>query len=234
MKRILTTLQQKWAEYLLEMIVITFGILGAYALNNWNEGRKDREAEKDLISNVVEDLKADAISIQSCIDQLQSQKNVLDRLLLDVQDADSAYDHPEADFIRWSTVFSPITKRNNVEFVSQIGNEEVRRTLQNYFISSDLILEVNAELTAIVIGTIRPFLRMNGMLNVNAEYASSVAERIVKLVNLEALRAQIQKEAFQQILLERNWKGAELLDYLKDLQALNKKSIVFLEKEKSA
>ncbi|WP_075352530.1 DUF6090 family protein [Algoriphagus marinus] len=56
MKRILSILKEKWPEYILEILVITIGILGAFALNNWNESRLSEREERILLSNIREDL----------------------------------------------------------------------------------------------------------------------------------------------------------------------------------
>lgn len=55
MKKLLQTLLEKWSEYLLEILVITIGILGAFALNNWNENRKADQKEKTLMVNLKRD-----------------------------------------------------------------------------------------------------------------------------------------------------------------------------------
>jgi len=56
MKRILNTLAQKWPEYLIEAIVIIASIIGAYALDSWNEERQKEEKLLAILEKVKDDL----------------------------------------------------------------------------------------------------------------------------------------------------------------------------------
>lgn len=55
MKRIITTLSQKWPEYLLEILVLIIGIYGAFELENWNESRKSSQQEQLILSGLKEE-----------------------------------------------------------------------------------------------------------------------------------------------------------------------------------
>lgn len=59
MKKILQHLQEEWYKYLLEILVITIGILGAFLLNNWNESRKEQNSTKVLAASLVADMQKD-------------------------------------------------------------------------------------------------------------------------------------------------------------------------------
>lgn len=68
MKKILETLKLKWAEYLLEMIVIVMGILGAFMLNNWNTHRNERTIEREYMQSMLSDLEKDKNSLHTKIE----------------------------------------------------------------------------------------------------------------------------------------------------------------------
>ena len=84
MKKILETLRIKWAEYLLEIIVIMIGILGAFMLNNWNEARKNTIQEKQLLKELILNLNSNIqefnINITQQTDLIKSIDLILDHL----------------------------------------------------------------------------------------------------------------------------------------------------------
>jgi hypothetical protein len=67
MKRIFSTLGQKWPEYLLEILVITIGILGAFILNNWNQGRESNNQLNVFYAHLAENLDEDARQLKELI-----------------------------------------------------------------------------------------------------------------------------------------------------------------------
>jgi hypothetical protein len=88
MKKILKTLKRKWAEYLLEILVITVGIFGAFVLNNWNEERKDIKETEDILLTIKANLKSDIIAIDVEITD-GSEKNSFWERLIQEPDNDS-------------------------------------------------------------------------------------------------------------------------------------------------
>jgi hypothetical protein len=84
MKRIISVFKEKWPEYILEILVITIGILGAFALNNWNESQKSNRFEQEILTLIGENLTRDSASItaelNSAILAIQLTDSILDRV----------------------------------------------------------------------------------------------------------------------------------------------------------
>jgi hypothetical protein len=132
MKKILKTLNQKWTEYLLEIIVIMIGILGAFGLNTWNEERHNQNAQTLLL------IKLDA-ELQSNIDRL----NYLSDTYEGLKENNGAF---------YDTLLVGITEQNienclNILFyssstlnLSSSTYEQMKNTGKLYSISSDSLL----------------------------------------------------------------------------------------------
>ena len=68
----------KYFKYAIgEIILVVIGILIALQINNWNENRKDRQKEKNYITNFQRDLKAQLVILnRSSQGELSSLKNL--------------------------------------------------------------------------------------------------------------------------------------------------------------
>ncbi len=75
MKRILKTLATKWAEYVLEIVVITIGILGAFSLNEWNTSRKEGHLLRHYETSLSEDLSQQQLVVQR---QLEYENGIVE------------------------------------------------------------------------------------------------------------------------------------------------------------
>ena len=75
----------KTKKYLLyaigEIILVVIGILIALQINNWNEGRKERKVENDILSMLYEDLQSAEKFSKTYIESEQSYLEILETVL---------------------------------------------------------------------------------------------------------------------------------------------------------
>jgi len=61
-------LADNWFKYILEVLVIIVGVLGAFGLNHWNEARLRLRTEQDVLKQIAFDLQRTVNSVQACSD----------------------------------------------------------------------------------------------------------------------------------------------------------------------
>ena len=81
MKKIYDILKAKWAEYLIEMIVIIAGILVAYGLNSWKDGKTRSERSEEYLNAFLGDLADDTTSFNAAIQRIESNFQSYDQVL---------------------------------------------------------------------------------------------------------------------------------------------------------
>lgn len=101
MKKILHHLKAEWYKYLLEILVITTGILVAFFLNSWKEQRSLDQENRKILGFILNDLRSDVAEIDSVLVEYQEDLTRLRKIAQDSVDF--------ADYINDPLYLSSIT-----------------------------------------------------------------------------------------------------------------------------
>lgn len=225
--------ENRFRKYLVyaigEIVLVVIGILIALQINNWSEGRKNDQKEALLIKNIIEDLHLDADHINKALNEVNQQLGIVDSLLGKAIDSSKTLNYNYTGVVRYSSDFRPTTQRNHAEAVSNLENEAIRESLQNYFLKEDLVMVIFLEYETIIINEVRPYLRESGMHNLNALYAPRDSLRIEMLLQPKILDVELKKVRFQQLLFERRLKTESFKRFLVELKLENRELIKILK-----
>jgi hypothetical protein len=134
MRKILTTLQQKWPEYLIEAIVIIASIIGAFALENYEGSVVRRNEEIEILKDCRTELMADLAEINLNLKDLRKSHRSLN-IIITVLEQDGQYHDSLAlhfnygflpiHFIHSSSAFETLRSRG----LDIVSNPDIRAKL---------------------------------------------------------------------------------------------------------
>lgn len=151
MKRVLTILKEKWPEYILEILVITIGIYGAFELANYGENRTRKRAEIEILKGCKTELMADLVDININLKDLEKSMQSLN-LIIELLENDGTY-HDSLSlyfnytllpihFVHSTSAFETMKSKG----LDIITNPEIRTKLISLYDSQyDLFLQAESE-----------------------------------------------------------------------------------------
>lgn len=240
MKRILTTLSRKWPEYLLEILVLIIGIYGAFALDNWNDRRKELAIEKAFLTNVLEDLAIDSAKFayyQEQYRQIEDLHVQLYRIGINKEVLDSIN---EPLLIRRSLYFKQLIDQDFKESANTLSNIQIREEIIDYIkLIADLEDVYNLQLDR-VITNVRAYLAEKEAYNAEKWFQMKIKTFVgygygeldgKNIVDKDRLIELSKTKEFQQVLFELNLKWNEFNARLIEIQKANSKLQKFIRKE---
>lgn len=202
-----------------EIILVMVGILLALQVNNWNEKRKEVLHEKSVLTNLVEDLRADSASFQeNHVDLIEV--DLVHQQLYDViaqRSNGDGLENPQT--IRRLIWYNPIAKENDPFIANKISNEPIRREIQKYYRAMNDMDHIYEEFSTITKLQMRPYLGEKELYDIHSHFDNDSST--TSWLKKEGLIQVSMNPDFQQILFECNVKLREVKGKLQVLMEQN-------------
>lgn len=134
--------EAKVARYLAyavgEIILVVVGILIALQVNNWNQGRTDRERELLILREIQADLKIDLEEFERNIGHLENQQ-VASRRMLEIVKEDQPFDDSYGFYLFYIRLFPRFTPKTGGYQLLQnrgldlVSNDDLRRAITDIY-----------------------------------------------------------------------------------------------------
>lgn len=151
MKRIYSTLKEKWPEYILEIFVLIIGIVGAFQLENYGQEKARRKVEIEILKGCKTELMADLKDLELNISELTQSMQSIDIVLTALDKNPSYHDslayHFNYTFLPIHWVYSTSTFETlRSKGLDIIRNDSIRYQLITLYDSQyKLFLQAEAE-----------------------------------------------------------------------------------------
>ncbi|PQJ78649.1 DUF6090 family protein [Polaribacter porphyrae] len=216
----------KYFKYAIgEIILVVIGILIALGINNWNENRKSKLVERDVLNNIYENLGVDSTQFN----YYNNQYKQIDKLHLDLYKYGMKNETidliSEPILIRRSLYFKLLINSDFKENLYTINNQKIKKELVSYIGSiNDMETIYWIELVPLINDRLKPYLAEQELYN--AENWFELRKRTIQsdtfeeitgknIIDKDKLLALAKTKKFQQILFEVNAKWSDFFTRLK-------------------
>ncbi|MFD1314653.1 DUF6090 family protein [Namhaeicola litoreus] len=192
-----------------EIVLVMIGILLALQVNIWNETRKAQIAQKELLSNFLEDLNADSAEFVEYLDELAQIIGVHEKLYGVRKGILSSTVIEKPQLLRGSIRYSSIVLTNNPDFAALIKDKELRKEILDYFRLLFRLDNSYLQYDKVVKEVVRPYLAEN--LSLNEDFLFDNPNEEKSPLMMDHFYEVIKRDDFGQVLFETNLKARELV-----------------------
>jgi hypothetical protein len=218
----------KYLKYAVgEILLVVVGILIALQINNWNENRKNRIIEKNILTSIKLDLISDTISYNNGIERINfSNKSI--KLILnkpELQDSLSAL-----NFISSYSLADIRSRNTSFEFLKSTGldiihHQELRDSIINYYEEEVKVAIIKNDFNSkgLNVNTLEPYLQEHFVFTTKD---SSLTDVDYIPLNYKEL---INDDKYSSLLIQRFVYNSQTLVSLQNLTAKAKNVINEIE-----